>query len=51
MIKPKPILYVLFMGISFWISIFYFGFFNTIIWTIIWTAIVGLVLKLYENRY
>ena len=51
MIKPKPILYVLLIGLLFWSSIFYFGFFNTVIWTIIISAIIGLILKLYENRY
>ena len=35
----------------FWVSVYYFGLFQTITWSIILSAIVGLIIKLYENRY
>ena len=46
MIKPKPMFYVLAFGILFWLCIFYFGFFQTIMTTIILSAIVGLWIRL-----
>ena len=46
-----PIVLMLFIGLFFWFSIFYFGFFQTIIWSIIISSIVGIIIKLYESRY
>ena len=33
-----------------WFSIYFFGFFQTILWTIIIAAVIGLIIKLKENR-
>ena len=46
MIRLKPMAFVLMFGIFFWISIFYFGFFQTVITTVIITAILGLWIRL-----
>ena len=35
-------------GIFFWLSIFYFGFFQTVIWYIVICAIVGIIVKAKE---
>ena len=37
-------------GILIWYSIFTFGFFNTIIWLVIISAVIGIIIKLKENR-
>ena len=35
----------------YWFSVFKHGFFIPTMWTIVIAALVGIVLKLYENRY
>ena len=44
--KPKPMAYVFVFGIIFWICIFKFGFFATLIPLIIVTSIIGIYLRL-----
>jgi hypothetical protein len=46
MMRPKPIFYVLLFGVFFWLCIFYYGFFHTVMTTVIMSAIFGLWLRL-----
>jgi len=39
------------LGIGFWYSIFSNGFFQTIIWLIIISALIGIIIKVYEQPW
>ena len=45
------ILIVLILTILLWYSIFTIGFLVTLTWLIIIAAIIGIIIRLYENRY
>ena len=36
---------------TFWFCVFKYGFFISLIWTIVVAAIIGIVVKVQENRY
>ena len=38
-------------GVSFWVCIWKFGLFQTIMWYILICALIGIVIKLKENNY
>ena len=42
-----PLLWAI--GLGWWFSVFWFGFFKTILWTIIGGAILGIIIYLKEN--
>ena len=39
------------LNVSYWVCVWKFGFFISTIWTVIIAALVGIVLKMKENRY
>ena len=41
---------VVLVGIIFWINVWFNGLFSSVIWLIIIAAIVGIIIKLKENR-
>tara|TARA_B100000131_G_C17591220_1_gene399274 strand:+ start:269 stop:442 length:174 start_codon:yes stop_codon:yes gene_type:complete len=41
---------ILVTGILFWTNVWYNGFFSSIMWLIIVSAIIGIIIKLKENR-
>ncbi len=45
------ILGVLLLSVVIWSSVYFFGFFLTIIWTIVISAVVGIIIKLLQQRY
>ena len=42
---------LLILNASYWVCVWKFGFFISTIWTVIIAALVGIVLKMKENRY
>ncbi len=44
-------LLVLLIGILFWTSVWYNGLFITTTWLIVISALIGIILKVSENRY
>ena len=36
---------------TFWFCVFKYGFFISLIWTIVVAAIIGIIVKVQENRY
>jgi len=49
--KPNwGIIGILVTGILFWTNVFYNSFFSSIMWLIIISAIIGIIIKLKENR-
>jgi predicted PurR-regulated permease PerM len=45
------ILGVLLLTVVVWSSVYFFGFFLTIIWTIVISAVLGIIIKLLQQRY
>jgi predicted PurR-regulated permease PerM len=45
------ILGVLLLSVVVWSSVYFFGFFLTIIWTIVISAVLGIIIKLLQQRY
>ena len=39
------------LNVSYWVCVWKFGFFISTIWTVIIAALVGIVLRMKENRY
>ena len=46
-----PMISIFAFGTGFWICIFYFGLFQTVMWYIIMCATIGIIVKLRENKY
>ena len=40
---------LLLLNAYFWVSVYYYGFFVSLIWTIVISSIVGIIFKLKEN--
>jgi|7_EtaG_2_1085326.scaffolds.fasta_scaffold192938_2 hypothetical protein len=51
MYKPKPMFYVLLVTIIVWWCIFQFGLFQFVIWSLVIGAVLGIIAKMYEQRY
>ena len=50
--KPNWIMIgIIILNTFIWYSIFTIGFFVTLTWLIIIAAIIGIIIRLYENRY
>lgn len=45
-LRPRPMFYILIMGILVWTLVFTVGFFTTIIWLVIVSALIGLYMRL-----
>ena len=41
---PRILVYS--FGVVFWLSVYYFGFFQTILWTVVVSAVIGIILNL-----
>ena len=46
-----PMIILLTLNASYWVCVWNYGFLLPTIWTIVIAAVVGLVLRLMENRY
>jgi hypothetical protein len=49
MFKPKPVFYILPMGVLIWTNIWFNGLFSTIMWLIIVSSMVGIFLKITDR--
>tara|TARA_Y100000401_G_scaffold85702_1_gene70981 strand:+ start:178 stop:345 length:168 start_codon:yes stop_codon:yes gene_type:complete len=46
-----PMIILLLLNAFYWVCVWHFGFLLPTIWTIVIAAVIGLVLRVMENRY
>ena len=49
--KPNwPMIITLVLTAYLWVNVYYFGFFQTLIWYIVFACIIGICIKVWETR-